>query len=561
GAFHGFFTHKNSLFVQIAGKGIHKYKKGKLVSLRDKLVKGHEKILFSAYFNLKNTVVGTSDNKIYLFNGRGFVQFAKYTEIRDFLEENILWDGINLSGSYFAVTTLTGGCAVIDKMYGKNVFTINYQTGLPDDEIYTISKDNQGGVWLSHEHGISRFDLKIPFRSYSTYPGIDATINSVMFYNNQLYVAANDGVYKLKKIENYKEVEVLVKKKKQIPVKKTRKSYKKSSRKSKTKKVEDKSPKYEYVAQKQYAMQSIKHRFVPIENVHGKCKEVFEEDGRLFALSNYGLFEIRDTIGIPLVSDTYVSDVCKDRDSTILYIATLNGIYVMSYSYTEHGEVITEEYRPLFTNVTQPVHSLTQDSSRAIYFGMDGKAFMSKNDSLLVFQQPEELLFPRKVYEPVTVRLINDKVHFVQSFGVFVYDTYSNDLKYTDIDLITLDNIRFTTNKNSNWVFYNNEWKSVDGGRTISGQTYLNLFPKIKNIYTDKKDNIWLIDNSENLIKILAEHESNPDTTLSTIICSVSDNNDSLYTLENPVFSYANNVVKLNLTAPFYMSNEGIEYS
>ena len=73
--------------------------------------------------------------------------------------------------------------------------TINYRTGLPDDEIYSSFVDKSGGLWLSHEYGISRTAFDIPVRNFGNYPGIQGKINAIQVIDSILIVATGEGLF------------------------------------------------------------------------------------------------------------------------------------------------------------------------------------------------------------------------------------------------------------------------------------------------------------------------------------------------------------------------------
>ena len=98
---------------------------------------------------------------------------------------------------------------IFDKETGKTKNIINYQTGLPDDEIYSMAKDSENGLWLSHSKGISRVDFNFPVKNYSTYPGLEGNINSIIGNFPDVYVATSEGLFYLSEVKEYEVKEVL----------------------------------------------------------------------------------------------------------------------------------------------------------------------------------------------------------------------------------------------------------------------------------------------------------------------------------------------------------------
>ena len=89
---------------------------------------------------------------------------------------------------------------------------LNYQNGLPDNEVFAINIDNANGLWLTHGYGISRIDFSLPISDYSHYPGLSGVTTAILSHNNELYVGTNEGVFVLDEVREYDKVDVFYKK-------------------------------------------------------------------------------------------------------------------------------------------------------------------------------------------------------------------------------------------------------------------------------------------------------------------------------------------------------------
>lgn len=205
--FEGTIRFNDKIYVLVSGKGLHVVEDDGL-----KLLSGisslPDEILFSVRFDEKNVMVGTGDDELYLFDGKKFTKFL--FEGQKHVVDNILATGVELSDTEVAVSTVTGGCLIINKKTGATSQTISYRTGLPDDELYAIGIDRNDGLWLSHEYGLSRIDNNLPVRNFSSYPGLEGNLNAVAVNNNMVYVATSQGVYYLTKIFDNREVQKLI---------------------------------------------------------------------------------------------------------------------------------------------------------------------------------------------------------------------------------------------------------------------------------------------------------------------------------------------------------------
>ena len=103
---------------------------------------------------------------------------------------------------------------LVRKSDGSTRQMINYQTGLSDDEVLSISKDAYGGLWICNDYGITRADVQLPIRNYSDYPGIEGEITSVVNVDSTLYVATSEGVFYLAKVDRFSQIVKLIRKEK-----------------------------------------------------------------------------------------------------------------------------------------------------------------------------------------------------------------------------------------------------------------------------------------------------------------------------------------------------------
>ncbi len=93
-----------------------------------------------------------------------------------------------------AASTLDKGCAFID-LNALEIEVLDHSKGLADNEIFAIHSDKEGGVWISHEHGMSRVLASFPARSYSHLPGLSGNLLSVQRIKDRLWLTSSAGIY------------------------------------------------------------------------------------------------------------------------------------------------------------------------------------------------------------------------------------------------------------------------------------------------------------------------------------------------------------------------------
>jgi len=532
--YNGILIRKNQLYINVSGKGVCKFDGEKLILHKDGRKFRNSKILFNTTCNQVNILIGTNQNGLYLFNGKKFKQFLGRTQIRDFLKENILWNALDFSEDYFAINTLTGGCVIIDKVYGKIKYNINYMTGLPDDEIFAMAIDKNNALWIAHQHGLSSCDLELNIRNYSPYPGIYGNINDIMIKNNRIYVASNNGVYILTELNDSKKKEIFIKEKAKYG--------------------------YKFRPKKTYITNSLGHKFIPVIGLTDKCKQLYEFQSKVLAISDFGLYEITDSLAQALIKDIYVNSLWKDKDTSVLYAASLKGIQLLSYEFNSVKDNVKWTKRKLFNDVSRAVYSVAQDKEGNLIFGMEGKAFYAKKESSLLYSEPIEIGFPEKVNEPLEVRRVNGEIIFIQSAGIFVYNNKTNSVDYKNKEDFEKRNFRFIASNTNTWVRENDSWVSINPEQQPVNKRYWSLFKKIRKLYIDKQNNTWLINGKQQLIKILADTVQKRAYDFKINIAEVSDIMDSLYLVNNPVIEYERNALKIKLSAPFRLDPEGTQY-
>jgi len=216
GRFSGMFVTLANTFINKLNSGLYRLESDTLFPIVTGYVTEKLNFLFSLPYDNKRVLVGLSNGQLSLFDG---IKYYKY-QVKDdgYLKENILSDGITIGDSLYAFSTLDGGALVIDKITGAVRFTLNNQNKLPDDEIFAIGSDRTGGLWLSHQYGLSRAGLNLPVGEFSIYPGLKGNLTTSLWYNNELYVGTSEGVFYLTTDNKYSEVPVMVKNYSGLPV-------------------------------------------------------------------------------------------------------------------------------------------------------------------------------------------------------------------------------------------------------------------------------------------------------------------------------------------------------
>lgn len=142
---------------------------------------------------------------LYLFDG---IRMGRVDgKLPQYLSDNRPSDGLVLNDSLIAFSTLSGGAVVADLRNNSIIHKLDYSTGLPDNEITALGRDDNDGLWMAYGSGVSRLDLRHPISRYHNYPGLRGIIASTAMHNDELYVGTGNGVFVLTESRDRAEVQ------------------------------------------------------------------------------------------------------------------------------------------------------------------------------------------------------------------------------------------------------------------------------------------------------------------------------------------------------------------
>jgi len=152
----------------------------------------------------------TEENKLYYIEDDEFIE--KDISSLDYLQDKIIIGGVVTDDYLIALYTLNGGIAFFDVQKEKIISVLNNFTGLPENEVLTMTIDKNGGLWIANNFGLFRYDLALPILNYGIYPGIEGKIISSHLLDTSLYVLTTKGLYYLTKPSSDAEFEDYVEK-------------------------------------------------------------------------------------------------------------------------------------------------------------------------------------------------------------------------------------------------------------------------------------------------------------------------------------------------------------
>ncbi|MBK7133772.1 MAG: SpoIIE family protein phosphatase [Bacteroidales bacterium] len=579
--FTGMFVTPKNTFINRLNSGLFRLESDTLFPIVTGYLTENIDILFSLPYDQNRVLVGLSNGKLQLFDG---IKYYDY-QVKDegYLRDNILSEGIMMGDSLYAFSTLDGGALVIDKKSGEVRFTINNQNKLPDDEIYAIGQDRSGGLWLSHQYGLSRAELKLPVGNFSIYPGLTGNLTTSLWFKGELFVGTSEGVYYLTAVRNYAEVQVLVKNDAASAVAQTvnqsatqeqqgtRKSiftriFGKKITKEKSSEAASPSASVSAAAKKPAEtftkktvnkLKSINYIYKRVDGFNEKCRQLVATDYGILAATNKGLLVINNHKAETIAQDRYVNFISWQPVKDRYYIASGDGYFSVRYS---GGKWISESPDPAFSD---PVYSLAITSAGDLWLGVDNAALLTdlqgSGGSVKYTSVSIKSDFPQRYL----VDAVNDSVFLYTESGVYYYQKQSAAFVERDADSSPLTSkTKFAYPlSNKPWVKHGYNWLYLNTVDSFieKEMSLLKLFSDVVSINTENKI-LWVVDGENRLFRIDMDKplKVNPESNI--LVKSIYNANGTTFSLSEIVFNRGDNVIYFDIVAPGYLKQNTTQY-
>jgi len=211
--FTGIFEYQGQILITTEGPEILKYQAGKFTNFvlqADDTLSKIMEIVWIEAFDKTTSLIIDAGGGVYLSKDGILEMIVLKEEDQDYLTSSLPLEAKWVTDSLVAISTLSGGVVFFDPTENEIEEIVNYHTGLPDNQIYTIAVDFDQGIWVAHDYGFTRIAPLMPFRSYGNFPGLEGNILSVARFNDQIYVGTNLGVFYLEEVKDFKETEFYI---------------------------------------------------------------------------------------------------------------------------------------------------------------------------------------------------------------------------------------------------------------------------------------------------------------------------------------------------------------
>ncbi len=574
--FSGIFVTPEDTFINVLNKGLYRLESDTLFPLVTGYLTEKTEILFSLPYNKKLVLLGLGNSSLKLFDG---IKYYDYT-VKDegYLEENILSDGIALGDSSYAFSTLEGGAIVVDKSNRKVLFTINNQNDLPDDEVYALGADNMGGLWLSHEYGLTRADLKLPVANYRIFPGLIGNLSSALKYKDELYVATSEGVFYLSEVRSYNEKEILVMTKEKAISETEKDEEERPQVTGNTKKnifmrifgrkasqpevIREANPSrpaetIKYTSKKVSTLKSVNYLYRKVEGLNEKCRQLVSTPYGILAATNKGLYVIADHKAGIVTPDRYINHINWTSSDSAYFVAAADGFFSIIM---KNGKWITEIPSPAFLN---PVYSIIKDEDHNIWLGGDNIVYRSELASGISAGDFKTYFVKNSFPERYTLGLQGDSVFLFSEAGVYLFNR--SDDRFEIYDPSGPDGTHnpefYYPLSNRHLVMVNEKWTEYASSGSINSTelALLKIFDDVVSVTTEE-DNIWIIEGNNRIYGIDRKKSAVIDPLTNIVIKSISNGRGTLFDIHEVQFNRGDNVISFSIVAPGYLKQNTTLY-
>ncbi|HUX95373.1 MAG TPA: SpoIIE family protein phosphatase [Bacteroidales bacterium] len=580
--FTGLILTPKNIFINVMSKGLFRIEADTLFPIVTGYLLENREVLFSLPYNNKMVLLGMDNSSLSLFDG---IKFYDYN-IKDdgYLSDNILTDGIVISDSLYAFSTVDGGAIVVERSTGKLRATVNYLNGLPDDEIYALAADNRTGLWISHQYGLTRAVLGLPAGNFTIYPGLSGNLTGSAWYNNELYISTSEGVFYLDKIRNYGEVMVMVKNERanSSPAASVIQQKNQTREQPKTKRglfsrifsrkessesvsetakqvqsVKENKTEPKYVRRKVTRLKSLNYRYRKVDGLNDKSKQLVSTPHGILVSTNNGLYVISDHKARIVAKEEYVNHISMKLSGDRYFVATSDGYFYVTYDVGRWKTNFPDR------DFKQPLYSITSDGQDYLWAGgystafkiplsrstdsADYKTFSVKND------------YPNKYITEST----NDTIFLFTEGGIYYYQVSSDQFEeYNRGNIHDGSKLKYIFsqpgipwyNSGSEWVYL-----PVDNKVNSEEAALLKLFDDIVSI-TLTDNYLWIVSGNNQIYRVAMKSNISVKDEFNLFVKSATNEDGIYFSLSDMKFYRGDNTVYFELSAPGYYKQNSTQY-
>ncbi len=414
--------------------------------------------------------------------------------------------------------------------------------------------------------------------NYRIFPGLIGNLSSALKFNNELYVATSEGVFFLSEVRSYDEKEILVKTRRyetpaseNVPEDKpqdainTRKNIFTRIFGRKTDQVEpvpDVKPSrpvqtVKYTSKKVSTLKAINYLYRKVEGLNEKCRQLVSTPYGILAATNKGLYLINDHKAGLVTPDRYINHISWREIDGAYFIAAADGYFSVKM---ENGKWISEIPDPGFLN---PVYSVIPDKEKGIWLGGDNIVYKVTAAASDGADAIKTWLVETNFPERYTLGMHEDSVFLFSETGVYLFNRTDDrfNIYYPGLSAGTENPEFYYPLSNRHLAMVNDKWIEY-GSSDILNNTELALLKIFDNVVSVivEQDNLWVIEGDNRLYGIDRKKSAVIDPLTDVYIKSISNDEGTLFNLDDVKFNRGDNVISFNIVAPGYLKQNTTLY-
>jgi hypothetical protein len=582
GGFTGVFEISESAYLNTSKNLIYKISNAGLVKPTIPFIEAGQ-IVFSSSFKSKQ-LIGIANNEIYLID-KNRLPKRILLEDQQYLNESVVISGSWVNDDLIVLGTLRGGLLFINPSNGRTHEIINYSTGLPDNEIFTVVTDQAQCVWTAHEYGFTRIAPYLPFRSFSNYAGLSGNLLCAISFQNSVYVGTSLGLFKLEKEDVFEErtyyQTVPIKERRRektqdkapnsnqgedaVPEQEKRKGLfrlfrRKSSAESAKEpatlkqepKVSETKKSKKKILKTEKVLVTSNYRYKKVQNVQAKITQLHSFNGKLIACGLGGTFEIEGLKGKLLIDDP----------ARYIYGSSKNILFVATYS----DQVKTLFYDGSTWNKTNLLENLN-DQVTHIFEGRRDELWLCALDKIYRLKTENNEIKDLQVieienpnYEEFVGITIKDECILTNVNGFYRFNPQLKSFEKTD-SLSNNKLMNYFSRNESIWYRDSHGWNVLGDASATKNLGLLNLFKNIRFITPDTKtENLWVITNNNQLYKYFPDRMNLYAKGFQLVLKSVKNGDNKLGGRRVLDIDQDNSRLTFEVVQPDYLAAQAIEY-
>lgn len=601
GSFLSIFELFGKPYLNTERAGVVRIEGGKIVQTAFNIASGTNVIFSSGSEN--HYLLGLSDNKVYLC-GENLKLKPILFEDSTYVEASVIVNGGWVNRDLIVLGTLRGGMIFIHPRSGKTQEIINYNTGLPDNEVFTLMVDKSQGIWAAHEYGFTRVSPYLPYRSFGHYPGLAGNLLCATSFRGKVYVGTSLGLYRLERedvyddIVYYVDVEVTAPRKKTDDVKKQKQEQvvtstpaevqtpseeKNESKKkglfrflqrNKTKTVEpekvvvtDRTPapaadrkpdkvaeqepakEFKKVKKTQRVLRTSQFVYRKVVGVEAKVTQLIEVNDRLIAIGLAGAYEAQGQTVKPILEEPVRMGYFSGERST-LYLSTYSDeikSFQMAGGNWQSSQTLD--------NLDDQITTIFEGSDHELWLIALDKAYrLDVSTNTVSESQTIEINNPS--FDAVAGIHFGKEIIIANSQGFFRFDREKNIFK--PIDSLSKP-VNYFSSEETILFEDTHSWQTLSGKRQSNLQL-LNLLNNPRFVHQDKNaDYIWIITGDNELYKFYGE-KFTPYEVGFPLVLKAIQGEGKLNSRNIFEFDQDKSALTFEVVQPDYLAAQAIEY-